>query len=64
MASDAITNNDIAAARRDWTAAPDPAQAEVLHRLYANLVSGQALQIALEFRAARAPSPVETPDSD
>ena len=64
MASGAITNDDIAAARRDWSSATDPVEAEALHRFYANLVSGQALQIALEFRAARTRSPAETPDAD
>jgi len=64
MASDAITNDDIAAARRDWSAATDPVEAEALHRFYANLISGQALQITLEFRAASTPSPDEVADVD
>ncbi len=61
MATGAITNDDIAAARREWSSATDPVEAEALHRFYANLVSGQALQIAQDFRAAHAP---KTPERD
>lgn len=51
-----ISNEDIATAKKDWLEGEDTPGADMLHRYYASLISGQARQIAADFRAVRSPA--------
>ena len=56
-----ISNADIAAAKADWAAAQGTPNADQFHRFYVSLVTGQAWQVAAEFRLAHRAPAVEQP---